>query len=156
MIVDAIRNGMWIETAAAFAGISKQTFYNWLKEGRRQKSGQKRDFLDAIERALAECEYQDLKKITQAADEGIWQAAKFRLERRFPQRWGDPNKSNIEVIYSGPEVKENDSSSSEKEKEAEQLENNSLDPYVAVFAELIGSAEIRDGEDAGGDTEDDN
>ena len=46
-IVAAVRAGNFIETAAAFAGISKQTLYNWLKEGARERdrreSGEKPD-----------------------------------------------------------------------------------------------------------------
>lgn len=83
-----IRGGNYIETAAAYAGISKQTLYNWLRRGARQKSGQYREFALAVEQALAEAEMRDLALIEQAARDGKWQAAAWRLERRFPKRWG--------------------------------------------------------------------
>jgi len=41
-IVDAIRLGNYIETAAAYAGISKSTLYDWLKKGGRARSGKYR------------------------------------------------------------------------------------------------------------------
>jgi transposase len=87
-IVMVIRGGNYIETAAAYAGISKQTLYNWLRRGARQKSGQYREFALAVEQALAEAEMRDLALIEQAARDGKWQAAAWRLERRFPKRWG--------------------------------------------------------------------
>ncbi|TCW39174.1 hypothetical protein EDC32_102420 [Laceyella sacchari] len=87
-IVMMIRGGNYIETAAAYAGISKQTLYNWLRRGARQKSGQYREFALAVEQALAEAEMRDLALIEQAARDGKWQAAAWRLERRFPKRWG--------------------------------------------------------------------
>ncbi|MFD1422452.1 hypothetical protein ACFQ4J_01685 [Laceyella tengchongensis] len=87
-IVTVIRGGNYIETAAAYAGISKQTLYNWLRRGARQKSGQYREFALAVEQALAEAEMRDLALIEQAARDGKWQAAAWRLERRFPKRWG--------------------------------------------------------------------
>jgi len=98
-IVAAVRAGNFIETAAAFAGISKQTLYNWLKEGARERdrreNGEKADhtkdlyvqFSFQIEQALAEAEMRDVEIITKAAEQQ-WQAAAWRLERKYPDRWG--------------------------------------------------------------------
>ncbi|MGB4501182.1 MAG: hypothetical protein WBI21_07950 [Natronincolaceae bacterium] len=36
-IITAIRAGNYIETAAAYAGISKNTLYDWLRKGEREK-----------------------------------------------------------------------------------------------------------------------
>jgi len=103
-IVSAIRQGAYVETAAAYAGINKDTFYDWLKKGaneklERQKAIEKNIkrskkyqlqvlFSDAIEKAMAESELFDLSVITQAAKNGTWQAAAWRLERKFPKRYG--------------------------------------------------------------------
>jgi len=87
-IVSAIRAGNYMETAAAYAGIAKGTFYEWLRRGRRAKSGRYRAFVDAVEIALAEAEVQDLQRIEDAAKNGVWQAAAWRLERKFPEKWG--------------------------------------------------------------------
>lgn len=86
-IVDAIRMGAYIETAAAYAGINKSTLYDWMKRGARAKSGKYKEFSDAIEKALAESEMRDLAVIAKASQEN-WQAAAWRLERKFPDRWG--------------------------------------------------------------------
>ncbi|HXF72327.1 MAG TPA: hypothetical protein VNO79_06935 [Actinomycetota bacterium] len=46
------------------------------------------EFRDAVERALVEAEVADVALIERAAQEGHWQAAAWRLERMFPDRWG--------------------------------------------------------------------
>lgn len=86
-IVDAIRMGAYIETAAAYAGINKSTLYDWMRRGARAKSGKYKEFSNAIEKALAESEMRDLAVIAKASREN-WQAAAWRLERKFPDRWG--------------------------------------------------------------------
>jgi transposase len=88
-IVQAIRAGNYMETAAAYAGIHKDTLYAWLKRGARERSPHSpyRQFSDAVEKALAEAEVRDVALIAKAA-EREWQAAAWRLERKFPDRWG--------------------------------------------------------------------
>jgi len=90
-----------METAAAYAGISKDTLYAWLKRGQREKEKKEKDpsyeipkyerqfvrFSDAVEKALAEAEMRDVMIIYEASKEQ-WQAAAWRLERKFPDRWG--------------------------------------------------------------------
>ena len=87
-IVTAIRAGNYMETAATFAGIAKPTLYYWLKKGNKEKSGVYRDFLNSVNKALAEAEMRDVLNIDKAAGTGQWQASAWRLERKFPDRWG--------------------------------------------------------------------
>jgi transposase len=88
-IVRQLRLGNYIETAAAIAGIHKSTLYDWLKRGARsdEKDDRYARFSDAVKKAQAESEAFDLAVITRAAQQH-WQAAAWRLERRFPDRWG--------------------------------------------------------------------
>lgn len=86
-IVSAITAGNYIETASAYAGINKTTLYKWLKRGGRAKSGIYFSFSNAVEKALADAEVLDVARIAKAA-ETYWQAAAWRLERKFPQKWG--------------------------------------------------------------------
>lgn len=99
-IVDAIRMGNYIETAAAFAGINKSTLYDWLKKGARSKSGKFREFSNAVEKALAESEIRDVAVIS-AASKDNWQAAAWRLERKFPDRWGRKSRIEANLEHSG-------------------------------------------------------
>ncbi|WP_080840023.1 hypothetical protein [Cohnella massiliensis] len=108
-IVEAIKMGNYIETAAAYAGISKNTLYDWMKRGAREKdriAGTNRKpkateapfvaFSDAIEKAMADAEVRDVLIIANAAKEN-WQAAAWRLERKYPDRWGRKDKVHAEV-----------------------------------------------------------
>ena len=116
-IVGAIMVNGYVETAAAFAGISKDTFYNWLKRGARANRGRYKEFSDAIGKAIAEAEVRMSMVVVKAANgydviekrtvigqdkegkpvntvtessrhEFNPQAAEWWLERRFPNHWG--------------------------------------------------------------------
>lgn len=119
-----------METAAAFAGITKDTLYRWLKRGRREKRRLEKNtrsrmsaaeapyviFAEGMTKAMAEAELRDVSIIAQAARGGQryveekvitdangkvvskqtttkgvppqWQAAAWRLERKYPKKWG--------------------------------------------------------------------
>lgn len=110
-IVDAIQAGNYIETAAAYAGISKPALYDWLKRGAKEKQRLAKnprarilkeeaiyvDFSNAVEKALATAEVRDVLIIGRAAEEQ-WQAAAWRLERKFPDRWG---RRKLDIEHSG-------------------------------------------------------
>lgn len=121
-ICDAIRAGNYIETASAYAGISKDTLYNWMKKGAREKervAGTSRsirkkeqiyvDFSDAVEKALAEAEVRDLIIISNAA-KNDWKAAAWKLERKFPKKWGRKEQvsADIKTEHSGEVVERNE------------------------------------------------
>jgi hypothetical protein len=106
-----IRVGSYAEVAAAAVGISKTTFYAWMKRGRRQRAGQFREFLNAVRRASAQDEVSDLAIIHKARDGGQlieertitrrdgstevikkwtapqWNAAAWKRERKTARRW---------------------------------------------------------------------
>lgn len=108
-ITDTIRAGNYIETAAVFAGISKPALYDWLKRGARERArrakgepanraeGKFLRFSNAVEEAQAEAEIRDVFSITNAAKDN-WQAAAWRLERKFPDRWG---RKKLDIEHSG-------------------------------------------------------
>jgi transposase len=86
-ILTAIRVGNYMETAAAHAGISKDTLYAWLRKGARAKSGPLREFSDAVQKAIADAEVRNVAVIQRAAQKH-WQAAAWHLERTNHERWG--------------------------------------------------------------------
>lgn len=106
-ILKAIRKGAYVETAAAHAGIEKNTLYDWMKRGRRERqrinNGETPNpketpfakFSTAIEKEFGEAELRDLDVITKAGQDGQWQASAWRLERKFPDRWG--KRSRVEL-----------------------------------------------------------
>lgn len=84
-----LAKGVYVETAAAFVGIHKDTFYDWLKRGRRDIKAAKRsihrELVEAVEVALAKFEVDGIDRL---ASEEQWQATAWRLERRFPDKYG--------------------------------------------------------------------
>lgn len=72
-------------------GISERTLLRWMRLGRRKGSGAYREFRKAVQRALAQAEMRDVLIIAKAAEKH-WQAAAWRLERRWPDRWGRVNR----------------------------------------------------------------
>lgn len=103
-ICDVIRAGNYIETAAAYAGVHRDTFYDWLKRGRDAvaKPPAKRTVLEKqlvafvvdVEQALATAEVEDLAVIGKAAEK-IWQASAWRLERRMPHKYALRNRVEL-------------------------------------------------------------
>lgn len=99
-----IRSGAYVETAAAFCGISKDTFYRWLRMAEGDEATELLVKLsDAVKKAMAEAELRDLSVIDKAAQEGVWQAAAWRLERKYHDRWG--RQAKVQLEHSGPNGK---------------------------------------------------
>src|SRR2546421_7144862 len=58
-----------------------------MRHGRDQRRGRYRKFLSQVEKTEAEAESRDLLLIAKAASDD-WRAAAWRLERRWPRRFG--------------------------------------------------------------------
>lgn len=76
----AIGLGATYELACGYAGITYETFREWIKT--------KVGFSDVIKAAEGQAATKWLAKIEQAASEGNWQAAAWKLERRYPKDYG--------------------------------------------------------------------
>lgn len=79
-LTDAITLGATYELACHYAGIHIDTFYEWQK--------QHPEFTETIKNAEGKGVLQWLAKIEKAASDGSWQAAAWKLERRYPQDYG--------------------------------------------------------------------
>ena len=82
-VAEGMRIGMTVELAAQYGGISKDTFYRWLKLANDPTADKVfSDFSDAIKAAEADNAARCLLVIDDAANDGSWQAAAWMLERR--------------------------------------------------------------------------
>lgn len=79
-IVQAIQMGATYELACQFASITYETFNQWMKG--------KPEFSEAIKEAEGRAVVGWLAKIEKAANDGSWQAAAWKLERRYPKVYG--------------------------------------------------------------------
>ena len=104
-ILDALSMGNFVETACAVAGIHKDTFYHWLKLADDAPNGRHAKFRAAVQQAMAQAENDAVSLIT-AAGTTQWQALAWRLERMYPERWGQRMKVDADVKgkteHSGP------------------------------------------------------
>ena len=50
-LCEALKKGHSIEAACAYAGITRQSFYNWISRGKKAKSGKYRQFLCSVDKA---------------------------------------------------------------------------------------------------------
>jgi transposase len=92
-IVDALRKGNYRSTAAAAAGIHRNSLTNWEKWGEEGREPYA-DFVTAMQQAEAQAEM-DLVSEIRNAEPGIptvkspdlWQAKAWILERRYGGKW---------------------------------------------------------------------
>lgn len=121
-ITDAMRAGAYIETAAFYSGISKASLYSWLRKGNSGECERCVAFLNAVNLAMAESELKDIDNIRKAS-ETDWRASAWRLERKFPQKWG--HKAQISATS---ELKDADDSINDIiSEEIEKLESDRFD-----------------------------
>jgi hypothetical protein len=112
--------GNYVDVAAQVNGVSRVALHKWLKKGNKCRRGIHREFVNAVQQAIAESEFRDvavlLKAIqgydvvktktvvgpngentttTERSHEFNPHVAEWRLERKFPHRWG--RKDRLEV-----------------------------------------------------------
>lgn len=87
-IVQAIQLGATYELAAQYGGVAYNTFNEWMKAGAEVKSGPFRELYEAVKEAEGKGAIGWLAKIEAAANDGSWQAAAWKLERRYPHEYG--------------------------------------------------------------------
>jgi transposase len=141
-IVNAMRAGSYVETAAAVNGVSKEILFIWFRRGNKTPKTIYGNLVRAVHKAFAESELRDLLIIEKAArgtttaisvkdetgeqlydKDGIkiiikpqepnWHASAWRLERKFPKRWGrldrletsGPDGGAIEITEEDAEVR---------------------------------------------------
>lgn len=92
-IIEALRKGNYRDTAAALAGVTRQTLWNWEKWGKEGKEPYV-GFFDALEMAEAQAESDMLERVlnarpsvTGATGPDLWQATAWAMERRWPKKW---------------------------------------------------------------------
>lgn len=92
-LTQAIRLGATYALACNYAGIGVSTFHEWLNA--------KPEFAEAIKDAEGTGAIGWLAKIEAAASDGNWQAAAWKLERRYPDMYGR-NRVELTGANGGP------------------------------------------------------
>lgn len=100
-IIENIRLGCFVETSAALAGISKQSFYSWLKLAKEARDKKEKttleiqmiEFADRVMVAQAAAEQRFLNDIDLSPD---WRAKAWRLEKLFPEKYTERKNIALE------------------------------------------------------------
>jgi len=82
--------------AAHEAGVSHETFYDWLTRYP--------DFAEAVKKAEAAFILAALQRIDDAVQKGSWQAAAWLLERKYPAQFGVRQRLALEGDANRPLV----------------------------------------------------
>jgi transposase len=119
-IVKALGQGASYEVAAAAAGICYETLNTWRKE--------RPEFSEALQAAEAKAEVRWLQQIDKAAKEGTWQAAAWKLERRYPERWAKRERIDLNIRKQAEQLaKEHGLDAAELVAVAEQIVNGRVE-----------------------------
>lgn len=85
LFLKAVRLGCPVRDACGCAGMNTETYYSWKREaaeGKTARSGELARFIARIKEIEGEATRTWLAMIERAANEGKWQAAAWKLERR--------------------------------------------------------------------------
>lgn len=104
-IIDLLKRGNYLATAAAYVGITPASITAWVRKGNALSVEAEDRELDEteqlfvwfaveVEKARAWAEIKSVEKIRQAANE-TWQAAAWYLERTNPRDWGRVSRTEI-------------------------------------------------------------
>ena len=96
----AIQLGATYEHACNYAGVSYRAFRYWMEKGEGANRGKFFQFFQDIKGSEGKATIGWLAKIEMAANDGTWQAAAWKLERRYPDEYG---RQVRKVEHSGPD-----------------------------------------------------
>lgn len=99
-LLKAIRSGSYYEPACDYAGISYNTFRDWMRRGEgisdRASSKEYVDFVKEVKAAVAEGEITCIA-VLRASSKTDPNSAKWLLERRHPDRWANAQRVKVEL-----------------------------------------------------------
>ena len=99
-IIESIEAGSFASVAARAAGVSRASFWRWVREGRKPGAPAAwRKFAERYDTAAAMAETDAVKVVRNSMVDGEWQAAAWYLERRSPKRWGKAQDQNLLVRH---------------------------------------------------------
>jgi hypothetical protein len=114
-IGDGISRGLTYALAASAAGITYQTYNEWMKKGQTEKTGKYFLFAQYIQKCNAEGARKLLERLNEAAKAGDTRICMFILERRFSEDFGrrvyrktnsisENLNQNVEIIVNDADI----------------------------------------------------
>lgn len=100
-ILDSLAIGATYNDASEMAGVTSQTFRNWMRRGEAARSGIYFEFFGNVKRAEATARIKFTRALYLASGEtGGWRAALEFLKRRDRLNWGD----TVDVTSAGAAI----------------------------------------------------
>jgi hypothetical protein len=96
-ICENIELGLSYILSCKAAGISFETFNQWMKKGAIGEEKKYADFHNRVRAAEAICAKNCLERIREAANRGTWAASAWLLERRYPTDYGKHDNINMKT-----------------------------------------------------------
>jgi len=114
-IGDGISLGLTYALAANAAGITYQSFNQWMSKGKTEKSGKYYQFAQHIKKCNADGARKLLERLNDAVEAGNCQICMWILERRFPEDFArrqyrkmnvvsESKNENVEIIVQDTEA----------------------------------------------------
>ena len=94
-ICENIELGLSYNLTCQAAGISFDTFDNWMKSGAKGEQKKCTDFYNQVRASEAVCARNSLTTIREDAINGSWSAAAWLLERRYASDYGRKDNLNL-------------------------------------------------------------
>lgn len=94
-VVQLVKAGNYIDTAAACCGVHTSTLKYWLRKGAQSPRGRYGIFATAVKEAEAHAEASAVVRVRKFG-KTHWQAEAWYLERRLPRKWGRQDRPTEE------------------------------------------------------------
>jgi transposase len=101
LICENIELGLSYNLACQGAGITFETFNQWMKKGDAVDDDPHTDFSIKVHAAEAACTKNCLMRIREAADHGTWTASAWLMERRYRNDYGKNERIDLKNEHSG-------------------------------------------------------
>ncbi|WP_319507180.1 hypothetical protein [uncultured Methanolobus sp.] len=101
-LIKLLKSGVPVIHACDVVGITSVTYYDWMKRGELETTGQYHDFYLLVKQARAEAVARNVAIIQKAAPH-TWQAAAWWLERSCPAEFGKRGV-DINMIQNNVEI----------------------------------------------------
>lgn len=142
-IVDAVRAGAFLSTAARYAGVSDGSLMSWLARGRACTSRTGKDsiyltFLEEVE--IAEASGEVAANLQwRAAWAKDWHAAERWLQSRYPDRYGPNRDPNMPAAaFAGVNITIGNQTSSNNTSQGPDISNVPLETLIEANPRLLG------------------
>ena len=118
-LATCISEGMTNKDACIVAGVAESTFYGWLNQPSNEME---KSLAQQIDRARVVRKMKLLQTIFNAAENGVWQAAAWYLERAYPEEFGKPDRYHDQGITAAVDAVKELTASIKAKAEAPKLE----------------------------------